>query len=229
MLVAPTMPSSCRRCGAPLAPEATSWGRDGTGAAWSCTSCGAVRFEIGAQKPWSTEVVRERGGDAGGYRSAARAGEVVMVRRWLRPTHFFLFFGPLAALCLAAVALILGPAELIGLFVQVAYGFVLCSAIMMYIGLCGLVNSTRLELEAGVLRIKHGPLPLRKDVAWPSSDFTDVWTQHVRVSGAPDIYRLRVQLKSGGELVLLDELPSLEDGVFLEEKIMSKVGLDDRA
>ena len=222
------VPRFCRRCGFALEPERTSWAKEGVGAAWSCTACGAVRFEARAQKPKSTEIIREDAAGLGGYRSAARPGEVVMTRRWRRPIHFALFFGPIALFALGMLIAVVASADLAALLAQFAFQGLLVSAVAMYVGLCGLVNSTRLELHDGMLRIAHGPLPWRKNVSWPSNDFVDVWTQHVHVADAPDMYRLRVQLKSAGELVLLDELPSLEDGVYLEEKIATKIGLGER-
>ncbi len=185
---------------------------------------------MSAERPKSTEVLREdAGGGGGGYRAAARGGEVVMVRRWRRPIHFLMLAVPLLFFAgLIALAAVVGADVFVRLGGQFWYPLLVGSVVSTYVGLCGLVNATRLELHDGMLKIVHGPLPVRKNLSWPTRDFTDVWTQHVRVSGAPDIYRLRVALKSGGELVIVDELPALADGVFLEEKIARHIGVGTR-
>ena len=102
---------------------------------------------------------------------------------------------------------------------------------LTWTALAGLLNHTRLEVERGVMRVHHGPLP------WPGNRELQVGeidqffcdeSVHRGKNSTTYTYNLHVILKSGGQrLKLIGRLEKPEQALFLEHRLETFLGIVD--
>lgn len=101
---------------------------------------------------------------------------------------------------------------------------------LAYLTLAQWVNSTTVSVEGRMLRITHGPLPWRGGGEWNWSAFEQLHCRSRRVRvrhGEAEHFELLVRRKDGGELVLLKDLDSAEQVLWLEQELEKVLGIED--
>ena len=103
---------------------------------------------------------------------------------------------------------------------------------LAYYAITGLVNHTRVTLTPSRVAIEHGPLP------WPGSRALDraeveqlyVSRQETHNKGQVNVsYCLQVVLRGGEDVAIIKGLESANQARFLESRIETALGIEDRA
>lgn len=90
-----------------------------------------------------------------------------------------------------------------------------------------LINRTTLEMSDGRLTITHGPIPsLLRNRTFDTRTIVHIYSEADRFpgSGEPD-YEVRARTAAGETLVLLSDLPDLEQARLLERMLATRLGL----
>ncbi len=100
---------------------------------------------------------------------------------------------------------------------------------LTYFTLAGLLNSTEVALEAGQLRVRHGPLPWKGNRTVPRYDLAQLFCLELQSEDEPRSgYDLMARLHSGTEIKLVRRLPSRRQAKFLEREIERAAGIENR-
>jgi hypothetical protein len=149
--------------------------------------------------------------------------------RWLAagPGLFLIILGAFLAFWVAVRLTIGIPAmDLLLLLLAVPFTF------LLWIFLAYRLNSTEIAIGGGRLRVRHSPIPWpgRRDVR--SDAIRQVYSQmyHERARRPGDshtTYRLRAILADGAELLLVHNMTTREQALYLEQEIERFLGLED--
>ncbi len=211
----------CRKCGQALSPDPAGTSR----AVWACPGCGALApggpaSGPGRPVPRLCSERRER-------------GRLRLVIPWFEPS------GLLALGACAGVAWwVWGGIQESGAETRAAadllrLGFgVLVAFLLAYVGAALVVNRTVIEVDAGMLRVRHGPIPWRKGVDLPGADVQQVYGVRARPKGVKNPrtwhYHLFAETGAPEPVALLGDLRSEQPVLWCEERIESFLQIADR-
>lgn len=160
---------------------------------------------------------------------------LVITRRWRRGAHFFLVVFAIGwfsflGLWYSQASDIPMPFRLVFLLFPLIH--VGAGCFIAYLAATGLVNTTRVEVGDGVLRIKHGPLPWPGSRELPAREVAQLYVKQNRRTSKGSVYydyELCAVGRDQRAVKLLKGLPEGEQGLFLERAIEEKLGLADAA
>jgi len=137
--------------------------------------------------------------------------------------HALIVFGLLAAVFVPALGADIGAAlELL----------VLAGITALVAGYVGLAwrNTTRITCGAGLLEIKHGPLPWPGNLSVDSGAVLQLYCQSKEVrDSSMDTYRVMAIVRDRKRpTVLVDDLDLASHALFLEQAIERALGIEDR-
>ncbi|MEQ8456222.1 MAG: hypothetical protein RLO52_18330 [Sandaracinaceae bacterium] len=229
---------SCESCGAAVPAEDVNLER----MVAKCRSCQAV-FEVRAPSKAPAErpivsagrvpdgvEVSEGAADPSAYREAGAAPPLVLTRRWLHAGHKIAMGLALLLLVITLVVFAVGVArgDLVLMLLPVVFLFI--AAAMLGYGALGLLNTTRLSVAGGQLKVEHGPLPAFgapvAALSLGSVRAIEVRKQR-RVSGESSgvyyLYRVVAQLHDGREVDLLRGLRAHEQARFFQQRLAQRL------
>lgn len=155
---------------------------------------------------------------AGDYRLSGKPSiRLVVVRRWFIAAAapwmigFTIFWN-----ATALANLDVGPRVL--RYVQLATGL-----FVAYVTLGMIFNRTRIAIESGVLSIRNGPLPWAGNRTVAIDQIDRFSREEVRGRKGSLSYKIDATLRTGGQLVLLEQLPDLEQARFIEELLTARI------
>lgn len=164
------------------------------------------------------------------YRSpSASAGRLRIVRRWFVPQHIFLLLFAIAwnsfMVFWIAGALSSGAGLAPLLFSTVHVGVGVWVA---YKAISGLLNRTVIEVDRGVLTVRHGPIPAagNRDIA--ITELRQLFTVEKVGNKGVRSYELHAIVSNGPTVTIAKELPEARQALFLERAIEDHVGIVDQ-
>jgi hypothetical protein len=210
------MTAACRRCGAELEVQADLL-------LARCRACRTV-----------TDLTPPRGRPEvplpARFRVEREAGTLRIEWRWFSARTIGLLLASVVFDGTLVVQLLLlsGPPLVFFGLVHAVVSFGLSWA-----ALCGLFNRTRIEVEPGFLRVRHGPLPWPGNREVPVSRIRQLYCTEVDESdsdGTSFSYSLLATPGPGAgkPLVLIKRLPKPEQALFLEQAVEQLLGIADR-
>jgi hypothetical protein len=220
----------CEICHAPLRAEDVSFELSMA----KCHTCNAV-YDLSGRKgrglaavPRERPSLRPKPALPESFRMEELDGTTTVAWRW-----FHVGYVLLALICIAWTVL---PALLyaswfegdaptlatVGLLLFLGTG-----ALLAYMVLTGLVNTTRIEVSRDELRIQHGPLPWFGNVTRPGRELTQLYGQEVKGKHATT-YKLLALDREGHEVLLLEHLDNKEQVLYLEQALERGLGIEDR-
>lgn len=249
----PRMLAKCRQCNAvmdisaflegprPAAPTATAAPMLPTAPLPSMTSLATVpprqRFRsfVGLPEGIRLLVDEQPVHSPGDYRHqpSSTAGALVIERRWFQPAKhlfavFFLivWFGILSLWYAKAgrsgsPLVLLFPLFHVGAGIAVAYST-----------LAGFLNKTRIGVRDGDFFIEHGPLPWRGNRRLPATRVQQLFVEEEFTKTRNGGVEQKVFLSAivdGSRQRLLANLASVEQGLFLEQAVETRLGIVDVA
>jgi hypothetical protein len=152
-------------------------------------------------------------------------------RRWFTPTVFFLIF-----FCIFwdgflvfwySIASQRGSPVIMSIFplVHVAAG-----VFITYLTFATMVNTTRIAVGRGLIKVRHGPLPWWGQLTMPVDDFKQFYCKeklHHNKNGSHYTYEVWAALKSGDSKKILSSLNEREQAIFIEQEIERALNLKD--
>jgi hypothetical protein len=225
----------CRKCGAPIAAEDVHVEL----AIAKCASCHAV-LDLA-----SRQTVEIAGGDAVPERRS-RAPVPLPTRfqvvdtslglsvtwRWIGLQHLFMVF-----FCVAwdGVLLVWYGAAISQQQVQMMLFGSLHAFVgvgITYATLAGLLNRTRVEVRAGVLSIRHSPLPWPGNRELHAREIDQLYCveriRHSRNSTRVTYELNAIRRRDGRTVKLIGGLDDPQQALFLEQQIEEKLRIEDR-
>ncbi len=156
-----------------------------------------------------------------------------IVRRWFSPVFVFLAF--FAAFWCGILLIGYGVMFATGAPVFVLLFPVLHVAVglgLAYYTLCGFLNSTTVETDGSRLSIHHRPMPWPGNLDFGAGDLAQVYVKE-KVSRRSDgtsssTYDVLAVTRGGKGLKLLSGLTDLDQGLFVEQEIERRLGIEDR-
>ncbi|QDU78843.1 hypothetical protein Pla110_05470 [Polystyrenella longa] len=122
-----------------------------------------------------------------------------------------------------------------GKFSLIAFLFpllhVAVGALLTYYTIASLFNRTTILVGDHRLSIKHGPIPWKGVELRDTGDLDQLFVEEKvnrSKNGTSYTYLLKAKLHSGSELKLITNLASLQEGLFLEQKIEEFLKIEDR-
>jgi|LNFM01.1.fsa_nt_gb hypothetical protein len=239
---------SCPRCGATVPAEDVNITR----MVAKCRACQAVFSFDPPARPIQTEVPQRsalapmmevplpagielhRDSPAtpasGDYRTApGGVGRLRIVRRWFTPQHIFMLLfaivwnGFMVLWIGGAIASGGGVWPILFSSLHVAVGLWVA-----YTAIAGLFNRTVIEIDRGVLSVRHGPIPAagNRDIA--ITDLRQLFTvQNVGNKGARS-YELHAIVSNGPTVSIAKGLTDERQALFLERTIEDHLGIVDQ-
>lgn len=213
----------CPKCGAPL-EEKDLLPEEGS---VRCEYCGALSV---VERPVEPTPERAALPLPDRFRVETGSDGVVLIDAWKTPMHFAFAAGGLV--CFAApfvAAAAAGAAG--GGFLLAAELFMACPALLMvYYGVAGLLNETRVRAERRLLRVSIGPVP------WPGSKtipVDEVRQLYSRVTmtvtdagGTRRICGVFVRARGGKDVRLVGGLDP-KQALFVEQQVERALGIKD--
>jgi hypothetical protein len=164
-----------------------------------------------------------------GYRSAGIApGRMVLRRRWRTGQGFFMLIFAVAwnaflvnwyALAFSGSApwiMFVFPIAHVAVGIGVAYG-----------ALTNLLNTTVFEIDGGVLRLRHGPIPARGNRELPTDELLQLYTEEHTGSKGSKSYALVAAVRSGPAIKLVEGLENRQQALYIERAIENHLGIPD--
>lgn len=224
---------SCKACDAPLKADTIDM-RHGLA---TCHYCDAVmRFdELKSDEPAANTTSKERAvvPMPSGIQVEDFGSRLRIVRRWFAPVAFFLLF-----FCIAwdsflifwySIAFGDGNAPWIMKVFPVAH--VAVGIGLTYYTLALFVNKTEVEVEAGQLSIRHGPLPWRGGGSHDTTQIEQIYCKEkIKQSenGPRSNYELHAVFGDGQSKKLCDGFTEADHALFLEQQLERHLGIEDR-
>ncbi|OJT24907.1 hypothetical protein BO221_10950 [Archangium sp. Cb G35] len=101
----------------------------------------------------------------------------------------------------------------------------------VYATLMGLLNSTRVEVGNGELRIQHGPLPfwrMTRSLTMSGGSLTRLYGEEFRNAKGGLSYTLLALDTRGRQVKLVSRLENKEQVLYLERFLEHRLGIEDR-
>ncbi len=210
----------CPNCSSNLEPSTES-------GLLSCQECNV--FLPAPEDPEATEAKRRRKVELPSRFQLSESGKQLELR-WpvLTGSIWILLFATLFWNGAIAIPLSKEPGWGYILFLS---PFILVGVWMLYTCLATLVNSTVLRVEYGMVRIYQTPLP-RLGTSYRKDEIEQLYCrgfQSGHVAGRPIFnYNVMVLLKNGRRRPLITFLENVEEAAYIEQKIESHLGIEDR-
>jgi hypothetical protein len=167
---------------------------------------------------------------SGDYRTAqGGVGRLRIVRRWFTPQHLFLLLFAIAwnSFMVMWIGGAISSGGGIGpiLFSTVHVGVGLWVA---YTALTGLFNRTVIEVDRGVLSIRHGPIPAKGNRDVTLSELRQLFTVEIVGNKGARSYELHAIVTNGPTITIVKDLTDARQALFLERAIEDHVGIVDQ-
>jgi hypothetical protein len=107
-------------------------------------------------------------------------------------------------------------------------GHVAIGVVLPYVALAFLMNHTLIEIEAGVLRVRHRPIPFPGSRTVTVGDVQQVFCVEREGRKGPVTYDVMIRLTSERETKLVSGLDNERDARFIEQRIEQRLGITDR-
>lgn len=229
---------SCRACGAPL--QATDLDR--RLAIIACASCGSI-FDLARRKDRDTGAPEpERPAPARApvalperFEVERHGGRLKVRWRWFQ-AHLLMLV-PFAIAWDAflvnwyGIALKGEAGEMNLIMVVFPIAHVAAGLAITYLAVANLINHSAVDVTAGTLRVRHGPLPWLPMPTLPARAIEQLYvTKKVRrnKNGTTVTYELRAITREHAGQLLLGGLPELEQALWLEQELEAHLDIRDR-
>lgn len=228
------MKVQCKSCGTTVPADNLNLDR----MVAKCASCHAVfAFSVDGQQPPSREPAERPRGDVprpARLEIERFGGELVITRRWwstVAVVFLTIFTIVWNGISWTGFVMVLGEVPLAALFVGL---FVLIGALVGYITICVMLNSTVITVGRE-LTIRHGPMPVPGNRTLAAGELDQLYvTEHISTSTSDNgrrstsvSYQLRARLKDGSGVKLLRAVPEAEEALYLEQLIEEELGIED--
>jgi hypothetical protein len=167
---------------------------------------------------------------SGDYRtSPGGPGRLRIVRRWYTPQHLFMLFFAIAwnsfmvVWITGALSSGAGIGPILFSTAHVAVG-----VWVAYTALTGLFNRTVIEVDRGVLSVRHGPIPARGNRDIALSDLRQLFTIESTGNKGARSYELHAIVSNGPTVTLAKGLTDSRQALYLERTIEDHVGIEDQ-
>jgi hypothetical protein len=97
--------------------------------------------------------------------------------------------------------------------------------VLPYLAIACFLNTTKVEVSAGELRVAHGPLPFPGNRTLRVNEIRQLFCVERTGKRGSRTYNVMAQLTSSRELTLVHGLTSDREARFLEQRIESRLGL----
>lgn len=151
--------------------------------------------------------------------------------RWWNASHLFIM---LFAAFWDAFMVVWYSIAILGQQWEMAAFGVLHAAVgigLAYYAITGLVNHTRITLTPSRVAVAHGPLPWPGARTLERSDVEQLYVSRQETTNKGQVnvsYNLQVVLRGGEELAIVSGLQSADQARFLESRIETALGIEDR-
>lgn len=225
------MPLRCPQCGASVAADDVNL-QSGFAKCRYCNSIFSFVDQL-PRSPQSPAPFHKRQVDMPkGFRVDYPGSDMVIVRRWFSAKYlallpFCLFWDGFLVFWYVMAFAAHGPL-IMKVFPVLHVGV---GVFLTYMMLAGFVNSTWIAAGPAELSVRHGPLPWPGRLVVPRTDIDQLFSEQKVMNGKNGVsYSYKVSLlKPGGErLSLVQDLETPEQALFIEEKVESFLGLQDR-
>jgi predicted Zn finger-like uncharacterized protein len=167
---------------------------------------------------------------AGDYRTAqGGVGRLRIVRRWYKPEHWGLLFFAIAwnsFLVFWISGVLSAPGGIAMALFSVAH--VAVGIAITYTALTGLFNRTVIEVDAGGLSVRHGPIPAKGNRDIALSDLRQLFTVEIAGNKGVRTYELHAVVRNGPTVTIATGLSDTRQALFLERTIEDHVGIVDQ-
>lgn len=155
-----------------------------------------------------------------------------IIRPWFRPAvFFFLFFAIFWNAIVGSFVVKIVMSGNWGTLWPASF-HILAGLAVGYGCLAMFINRTRISVTYDVLRVQHGPLPMPGGKVVPRSDVKQLYSDE-RVTygkhGRHVRYGVKVILRNGGEIDLVDGLSERKEALFIEQQVEKFTGIKDEA
>jgi hypothetical protein len=102
---------------------------------------------------------------------------------------------------------------------------------LTYFTLASLMNRTRISVESGLLRIRHGPLPWLGNLDLDTSTLEQLFCKektHRNKNGTSYTYEVWAVLRDGKSRKILSTSMEQDQAMFIEQKLEQALGIKDR-
>jgi hypothetical protein len=231
------MDLQCRRCHKPIASGDINVQQ----LIAKCGACGAV-FTFGATEAAAEGTQRATRGAIpmpARWKMQREGGVLVFSHRWFRPLFIFLaFFGLLWNSFLFQwyhVAFGLTSEQSFSalsiLFVVLPLLHVAAGLALTYFTLAGFLNTTTISVDHVSIRVRHFPLPWLHAGSINNSDLDQLYCKESRQESKGQTYyryKLCALLRNGRERVLLSNMDSPDQALYLESELEKALGITDK-
>ena len=198
-----------------------------------CAACSTV-FNFGDQvgSPEQTGHRRARVPMPKGIKVDESGPDLVIRRSWWTPVAIFLLFfcGAWDSFLVFWYSIAFsGRAPWIMIVFPVAH--VAVGVGLTYFVLCCFLNSTRITVRGGVLKIQHGPLPWRGNREILEGDIDQIYCklkERRGRQGTQDTYDVNTVLTDNRKVTLLASLEDEDQALFIEQALEEHLGIVDR-
>ena len=221
----------CRNCGRQIAAADINIER-------LIAKCGACHAVFGFDLQGGSPPRRQRSKVAMPKSVAVdnQGGELVIVHRW-RSVVAVVFLSIFALVWNGIswtffLAMLSEAPWYVAAFLSV---FLLVGAVVGYLALAMMLNSSEIRVAARRLTVKHGPLPFPGGVDVHSDDIEQLWVEQKishsnssRGSSTSVTYPVCMRMKNGTRKHLLRNVQDSELALFVEQEIEAFLGIEDR-
>ncbi len=159
-------------------------------------------------------------------------GPLVMKRRWLGPTHFFMLFFAVFwdgfLVFWYQTALDSGDADPVALLFPLLH--VAAGVYITYIAITGFLNRTTITVAEGRLKVAHGPLPWPGNLDLDASRLRQLFVRRksyrTKGGGERSTYAVAADM-NGTALDILRSLSNVDEARFIEQTIETHLGIVD--
>ena len=132
-----------------------------------------------------------------------KGGQIEIVRRWPKDSMFVGAFGAFVAWQISGSFFSFAPGDGFFQFMVRDFPFSIISLVivlaaiwMMYFGVAGLVNRTRITLSSDGISVVHGPLPWPGNIRHARADLKQFYVKTTSERGALSIHRIQALLRN---------------------------------
>jgi hypothetical protein len=160
---------------------------------------------------------------------------LTVIRRWFSPVFIFLL-----VFCIAWDTFLLFwyrmafESEAPLLFKVFPIGHLAVGVGLTYFTLAGFLNRTTLQVESGVVAVRHGPVPWFGNRTFATSDLKQLYCTERFSYHGPHHHRLRTTyqvnaiLNTGKKFKVLSGLTDPDQALFVEQAVEDRLGIENR-
>lgn len=166
----------------------------------------------------------------GDYRSpVASAGRLRIVRRWFTPHHIFLLLFAIAWNSFMVFWIVGTLSDGAGLFPLLFSSLHVAAGVWIaYMAITGLFNRTVIEVDRGVLSVRHGPIPAPGNRDIPIVELRQLFTVEKIGNKGVRSYELQAIVSNGPVVTIAKNLTESSQALFLERAIEDHLGIEDQ-